>query len=59
VNLFAMLQHPNVVQFIGYAVSGDQHVLVSELMDMDLQHYLQKSAEKKGGYPLPLLVVMT
>jgi len=58
VNLFATLQHPNVVQFIGYAVSGDQHVLVSELMDMDLQHYLQKSAEKKGGYPLPLLIVI-
>jgi serine/threonine protein kinase len=41
--ILAKLQHPNVLQFIGVASNEDQHVIVTELMGMDLQSYLHKS----------------
>jgi protein phosphatase 1L len=40
--LQARLRHPNVVQFIGYAVKGSMHCIVTELMSMDLQRYLHE-----------------
>jgi hypothetical protein len=45
--LFARLRHPNVVRFIAYVVDKDQHVIVSELMQMDLRKYLDEF--NKGG----------
>ncbi|CAK9256645.1 unnamed protein product [Sphagnum jensenii] len=42
-NLQARLRHPNVVQFIGYAVKGSQHIIVTELMTMDLRRYLDEN----------------
>ncbi|CAM6012356.1 unnamed protein product [Sphagnum balticum] len=45
--IFASLQHPNVVRFIGYAIKGTtQHILVSELMSMDLFKYLKEQGVK-------------
>ncbi len=41
--ILAKMQHPNVLQFIGVASNEDQHVIVTELMDMDLRRYLDKS----------------
>jgi serine/threonine-protein kinase len=41
--ILAKLQHPNVLQFIGVASNEDQHVIVRELMGMDLRRYLHKS----------------
>jgi serine/threonine protein kinase len=55
--IFASLQHPNVVRFIGYAINGTQHILVSELMSMDLLDYL-KEQEVSRGSPLSLLVAI-
>ncbi|CAN5953697.1 unnamed protein product [Sphagnum jensenii] len=58
-SLFSKLQHPNVVQFIGYGVKESQPVIVSELMSTDLRTYLDEKKEKAGeGPPLPLLVAM-
>jgi serine/threonine protein kinase len=62
-NLQARLRHPNVVQFIGYAVKGSQHIIVSELMTMDLWRYLDEkySDENRVGHtgpPLPLLLAI-
>jgi hypothetical protein len=58
-SLFSKLQHPNVVQFIGYGVKESQPVIVSELMSTDLRKYLDEKKEKAGeGSPLPLLVAM-
>jgi serine/threonine protein kinase len=55
VKIFANLQHPNVVRFIGYAIKGTQHILVSELMSMDLFKYLKEQGASRGS-PLSLLV---
>ncbi|CAK9193414.1 unnamed protein product, partial [Sphagnum troendelagicum] len=58
-SLFSKLQHPNVVQFIGYGVKESQPVIVSELMSTDLRTYLDKKKKNAGeGPPLPLLVAM-
>ncbi|KAH9564225.1 hypothetical protein CY35_04G014500 [Sphagnum magellanicum] len=57
--LFSELQHPNVVQFIGYGVKGCQSVIVSELMSKDLRTYLVDEKKNAGqGPPLPLLVAI-
>jgi serine/threonine protein kinase len=41
--ILAKMQHPNVLQFIGVASNEDQHVIVTELMGMDLRSYLDES----------------
>jgi serine/threonine protein kinase len=57
--LFSTLRHPNIVQFIGYASQGIQHLIVSELMSMDLRKYLDEKNNNAGqGPPLPLLVAI-
>ncbi|KAH9549279.1 hypothetical protein CY35_10G009600 [Sphagnum magellanicum] len=58
--LHARLRHPNVVQFIGYAVKQDQHIIVMELMEMDLRMYLDDNLERRRhvGLPLPLLLAV-
>ncbi|CAK9855470.1 unnamed protein product [Sphagnum jensenii] len=55
--LFASLRHPNVVRFIAYVIDKDQHVIVSELMQMDLRNYLDEFNKGGDGSPrgLPLL----
>jgi serine/threonine protein kinase len=56
--IFASLQHPNVVRFIGYAIKGTtQHILVSELMSMDLFKYLKEQGVSRRS-PLSLLVAI-
>jgi serine/threonine protein kinase len=50
--LLASLEHPNVVQFIGYAVKEKQHYIITELMSKDLRMYL----EENGKPSLPLAV---
>jgi serine/threonine protein kinase len=50
--LLASLEHPNVVQFIGYAVKENQHYIITELMSKDLRMYL----EENGPPSLPLAV---
>ncbi|KAH8936751.1 hypothetical protein BDL97_17G100800 [Sphagnum fallax] len=55
--IFASLQHPNVVRFIGYASTGTQHILVSEVMSMDLFKYLKEQGVSRGS-PLSLLVAI-
>jgi hypothetical protein len=57
-NLQARLRHPNVVQFIGYAVKGSQHIIVAELMTMDLRRYLDESVQGQTQPPLPLLLAV-
>jgi len=58
----ARLRHPNVVQFIGYAVEKDQHIIVMELMEMDLRMYLDENQNRGRNfgieYPLPLLLAV-
>jgi serine/threonine protein kinase len=58
----ARLGHPNVVQFIGYAVKQDQHIIVMELMEMDLRRYLDDNLYRGTyfgiEYPFPLLVAV-
>ncbi len=46
-----------MVQFIGYAIKGTQHILVSELMSMDLFKYLKEQGVSRGS-PLSLLVAI-
>jgi serine/threonine protein kinase len=46
-----------VVRFIGYAIKGTQHILVSELMSMDLFKYLEEQGVSRGS-PLSLLVAI-
>ncbi|CAM6064240.1 unnamed protein product [Sphagnum tenellum] len=46
--LLASLEHPNVVQFVGYAVKENQHYIITELMSKDLQMY------RKENVPLSL-----
>jgi serine/threonine protein kinase len=41
--LLASLEHPNVVQFIGYAVKENQHYIITELMSKDLRMYLKEN----------------
>ncbi len=55
--LFARLRHPNVVRFIAHVVDEDQHVIVSELMQMDLRKYLDEFNKGGDGSPrgLPLV----
>jgi len=57
-NLQARLRHPNVVQFIGYAVKGSQHIIVTELMTMDLRRYLDENLRGQTQPPLPLLLAV-
>jgi serine/threonine protein kinase len=60
--IHARLRHPNVVQFIGYAVKQDQHIIVMELMEMDLRMYLDENLNRGRNsgieYPLPLLLAV-
>jgi len=57
--LSSKLRHPNVVQFIGYGVKGNQPVIISELMETDLRRYLDEKKKNAGEGPLlPLLVAM-
>lgn len=55
--LFARLRHPNVVRFIAHVFREHQHVIVSELMQMDLRKYLDEfnkgGDESPRGRPLP------
>ncbi len=58
-DLLARLRHPNVVQFVGYVVKGSEHVIVSELMSMDLRRYLDENVhEDQSRPPLPLLLAV-
>jgi serine/threonine protein kinase len=41
--LLASLGHPNVVQFVGYAVKENQHYIITELMSKDLRMYLKEN----------------
>ncbi|CAK9193739.1 unnamed protein product [Sphagnum troendelagicum] len=50
--LLASLQHPNVVQFVGYAVKANQHYIITELMSKDLRMYLNENVPLS----LPLVV---
>ncbi|CAM6024125.1 unnamed protein product [Sphagnum balticum] len=57
--LFSELQHPNVVQFIGYGFKESRPVIISELMSKDLRTYLDEKKKNAGqGPPLPLLVAI-
>ncbi|KAH8949081.1 hypothetical protein BDL97_10G011900 [Sphagnum fallax] len=57
--LQARLQHPNVVQFIGYAAKESQHMIVSELMSKDLRSYLDETVhEGQTRPPLSLLLAV-
>jgi len=57
--LQARLQHPNVVQFIGYAAKESQHMIVSELMNKDLRSYLDETVHKgQTRPPLSLLLAV-
>jgi hypothetical protein len=57
--LQARLQHPNVVQFIGYAAKESQHMIVSELMSKDLRSYLEETVHKgQSRPPLSLLLAV-
>jgi serine/threonine protein kinase len=49
--LHASLQHPNVVQFIGYAAKESQHMIVSELISKDLRSYLDETVHKGQTRP--------
>ncbi|KAH8949079.1 hypothetical protein BDL97_10G011700 [Sphagnum fallax] len=58
-SLQPMLQHPNVVQFIGYAVRGTQHLILTELMSKDLRLYRDENISEGQATPplsLPLAV---
>jgi len=48
--LHARLRHPNVVQFIGYAVRQNQHIIVMELMEMDLRMYLDDNLDRRRHF---------
>jgi len=41
--LLASLEHPNVVQFVRYAVKENQHYIITELMNKDLRMYLKEN----------------
>ncbi|CAK9859116.1 unnamed protein product [Sphagnum jensenii] len=57
--LQARLRHPNVVQIIGHAVNQNQHIIVMELMSMDLQRYLEENVhESQSRPPLTLLLAV-
>jgi serine/threonine protein kinase len=57
--LQARLRHPNVVQFIGYAASEKQHIIVSELMSKNLRNYLDENIlEGQTRPPLSLLLAV-
>jgi hypothetical protein len=57
--LQARLQHPNVVQFIGYAAKESQYMIVSELMSKDLRSYLDETVHKgQTRPPLSLLLAV-
>jgi tRNA A-37 threonylcarbamoyl transferase component Bud32 len=57
--LQARLRHPNVVQFIGHAVKQNQHIIVMELMNMDLRRYLEENVrESQSRPPLSLLLAV-
>jgi serine/threonine protein kinase len=53
------LQHPNVVQFIGYAAKESQHMIVSELLGKDLRSYLDETVHEGRTRPaLSLLLAV-
>jgi len=57
--LQARLRHPNVLQFIGYAASEKQRIIVSELMSKDLRTYLDENIlESESRPPLSLLLAV-
>jgi serine/threonine protein kinase len=57
--LQASLQHPNVVQFIGYAAKESQHMIVSELLGKDLRSYLDETVHEGRTRPaLSLLLAV-
>jgi serine/threonine protein kinase len=57
--LQARLRHPNVVQFIGYAASEKEHIIVSELMSKNLRNYLDENIlEGQTRPPLSLLLAV-
>jgi serine/threonine protein kinase len=41
--LLASLQHPNVVQFLGYTVNEEEHYIITELMIKDLWMFLEEN----------------
>ncbi len=53
-----------MVQFIGYAVKQNQHIIVMELMEMDLPRFLDDNLNRGRHFgieyilPLPLLQVV-
>jgi hypothetical protein len=48
-----------VVQFIGYAAKGNQHMIVSELMSKDLRSYLDEAVHTgQTRPPLSLLLAV-
>lgn len=47
VKIMRKVIHPNVVMLIGAVISEDEVVIVSELMSMDLEQFLQSPAYKK------------
>jgi serine/threonine protein kinase len=58
-NLQARLRHPNVVQIIGHAVKQNQHIIVMELMNMDLRRYLEENVrQSQSRPPLSLLLAV-
>jgi len=57
--LQARLRHPNAVQFVGHAVKQNQHIIVMELMNMDLRMYLEENVrESQSRPPLSLLLAV-
>jgi serine/threonine protein kinase len=57
--LQARLRHPNAVQFIRYAASEKQHIIVSELMSKNLRNYLDENTlEGETRPPLSLLLAV-
>ncbi|CAM6018529.1 unnamed protein product [Sphagnum balticum] len=61
-NLQARLRHPNVLQFIGHAVTADYrkpYIIVMELMNMDLRQYLDENVrDSQSRHPLSLLLAV-
>ena len=43
------LRHPNIVQYLGTRFEGNERVLLMELLDDNLTHYL----EQRSRSPLP------
>lgn len=54
VAVFSRLQHANLLQFIGYAVHENKHMLITERRSENLVTYLERNGAKEAT-PLPLL----